>query len=301
MPSPVLDTTTDDGDWLRWNDIWRGMQDSRQETVLFTPGTPLTLMQFWQRAYFDDVWRLLGPNQTSARCLELGSGRGTTSMYLASRGCDVTLVDRSQAALQLARTSFRAHGLQPPRVLAADARATGLAGGSFDCIYNIGLLEHFDDPTPVLRESLRLLRRGGLLFNVIVPEGSPWRGMPIRTLLNPVGTALRLAGAAGRRLGGAASREAASAAVSESEMVRTGHRPDRYLRWMRELGETGSRCVPYNPYFSVYRRPWLERQITLRAYSAYLAWRRRSDRGLLLETRLLPSTAYLLYCRKGES
>jgi ubiquinone/menaquinone biosynthesis C-methylase UbiE len=55
-------------------------------------------------------------------------------------------------------------------VVLADARATGLESDSYDCVYSLGLLEHFDDPTPVLAEMLRVLKPGGWLYALVVPE-----------------------------------------------------------------------------------------------------------------------------------
>ena len=53
-------------------------------------------------------------------------------------------------------------------MLRADARDTRLPAESYDCIYSVGLLEHFEDPKPLLEEAVRLLRPGGLHFAVIV-------------------------------------------------------------------------------------------------------------------------------------
>ena len=101
-------------------------------------------------------------------------------MYIAGRNDNVTLVDLSATALDLATENFRCAGLRAPATHQADAADTGLPTAAYDCVYNIGLLEHFEDPTPVLAESLRLLAPGGLLFMVIIPEGLPWKSMPIR-------------------------------------------------------------------------------------------------------------------------
>jgi len=120
------------GNAVEWDSIWAGLPVDAQK--LFTCDSPRTLLQFWQRAYFEDLWALLGAGAERARCLELGSGRGTTSMYLASRGCDVTLVDLSPAALEQARSNFRAQGLREPSLFLTDARDSGLKPGSYDCV-----------------------------------------------------------------------------------------------------------------------------------------------------------------------
>src|ERR1700730_12524060 len=93
-------------------------------------------------------------------------------MYPTSTGCDVTMLDRSSAGFKVARANFTAEGLRLPEFVQADAQQTGLPSESYDCIVSIGLLEHFEDPRPVLAESLRLLRPGGLQFAVVIPERS---------------------------------------------------------------------------------------------------------------------------------
>jgi 2-polyprenyl-3-methyl-5-hydroxy-6-metoxy-1,4-benzoquinol methylase len=291
------------GDWQHWDTVWRGMRQSGADAVLYTDGTPRTLLEFWQRAYFEDLWGLMGAPEAGARCLELGAGRGTTSMYLARRECDVTLVDLAPAGLELAVRNFEHCGLRPPRAVVADARETGLEGGEYDCVYNIGLLEHFADPVPVLREALRLLKPGGLLFMVIIPEGSPWRSAPIRLGLNPFATGLRLAAALGRRVRGQAFATTTTTGGAdptvEREMLRTSHSRPQYLAWMRELGQEAAECVPYNPYFSLYRTPVLERVVTVPLYRWHLRMIRGRARYPRLQVEMPIAACDLLMCRRG--
>ncbi len=299
MADPPIEAHESAGDWLQWDRNWRRLGGGERDAVLYTPRTPRSLLEFWQRAYFDDLWDLMGPRAPQTRVLELGSGRGTTSMYLARRNCDVTLVDRSPAALDLAVRNFQRHGLLTPHIVHADARATRLESEGYDCIYNIGLLEHFDDPVPVLAESLRLLKPDGLLFMVIVPEGSRWRLPPARAVLNPIGIVRRISSAAVRRITSRIGPPRGSSAPDrgadgEQGMVRTSHSRTDYVRWMRALGQQGFECVPYNPYFSVYRSPALERLVTLPLYRWHLHRKRRRRAYPLLKTRAVASCDLLV-------
>jgi len=101
-------------------------------------------------------------------CVELGAGRGTISQYLAAIGCRVVLTDLCQLALDTAVRNWREAGLPPPECLAVDCQHTKLKRERFTLAHSVGLLEHFDDPLPTLRESLRLLRLGGLSWHIIV-------------------------------------------------------------------------------------------------------------------------------------
>ena len=92
-------------------------------------------------------------------------------MYMASRGfTDITLVDLSASVLDIAKENFRRFELAEPTCVVGNVEGTELSEGSFDVIYNIGLLEHFRDVRHVLAESFRILAVGGIIFMVIVPE-----------------------------------------------------------------------------------------------------------------------------------
>lgn len=91
-------------------------------------------------------------------------------MYLASRNCDVTMLDLSTEGFRVAKENFAREGVRLPKMVVADASNTGLRDGSYDCIYSIGLLEHFIDPRGVLKETMRLLAPGGRHFGVVIPE-----------------------------------------------------------------------------------------------------------------------------------
>ena len=96
--------------------------------------------------------------------IEIGSGRGTNGVLYARRGAKVTLLDRSDVALEQASELYRAHGLEPTTVLAdLFAPPEGLAG-AFDVSMSFGLCEHFLDARRlgVVRAHLDLVRGGGV-------------------------------------------------------------------------------------------------------------------------------------------
>lgn len=231
-----------EGNWAEWNQVWSGFEADTPEKMLYVVGPPRNLRQFWQRCYFEDLWALLGPGASRARCLELGSGRGTTSMYLAAQGCEVTMVDLAPAAFQRAARNFQAMRLPLPKMFLANACNTGLPSGRYDCVYNIGLLEHFDDPRSVLSESWRLLAPGGLLFSVIVPQVPTSRKWLTELLFAPWRLAMRPVWRSARRL-----RQSTPPPQAQA-MVRTGFARSQYERWMLQIGAGNVQCIPYNPY-----------------------------------------------------
>lgn len=137
-------------------------------------------------AYASDLISLIKErNYTSF--LELGAGKGTTSMYLIDAGYqDITLVDLSKEGEKLVTLVFNNYGFGKPNYIIADAENTPLKSKHYDCIYNIGLLEHFENPKPTLVESFRLLKSKGLIFMPIVPYQPYYKSLLCRLFFNPM-------------------------------------------------------------------------------------------------------------------
>jgi SAM-dependent methyltransferase len=108
-------------------------------------------------------------DKVEVKILELGCGPALDALWLAAKpGRQIHAVDNSARAIHLAASA--AHALQRSLSLhRADVRRTGLPDQAFDLVFSQGLLEHFPDPIPVWKESVRLLKPGGYLV-VDVPQ-----------------------------------------------------------------------------------------------------------------------------------
>ena len=174
------------GSYEGWNEVWKGQAAQGNINRNFCPDSPATLGQFWQKGYAIDLLNLIKGKNYSRFC-ELGSGRGTTSMHLSYHGnTDITLVDLAEDGLEIAKASFAAYKLPIPNIVVANVENTPLPSDSFDCIYNIGLLEHFEDPRPTLMEAFRLLKKDGMIFMPIVPELPAHKSFAHRLFFNPI-------------------------------------------------------------------------------------------------------------------
>ena len=104
-----------------------------------------------------------------ARVLEVGCGPGHISLELARLGYDVTGIDLSPAAIEVARRFADEDPWKEERGRLSYIVGDFLAGesfepDSFDAIVFVGALHHFPDQQAVGRRSRELLRAGGLLI-----------------------------------------------------------------------------------------------------------------------------------------
>jgi 2-polyprenyl-3-methyl-5-hydroxy-6-metoxy-1,4-benzoquinol methylase len=94
--------------------------------------------------------------------LEVGFAPGKMLAWVAQRlGAVVTGVDYSPRGVEVAKGLFKA------LEITADLRCesifeTTLKPSSFDVVYSAGVIEHFEDPRPIVAKHMELLRPGGI-------------------------------------------------------------------------------------------------------------------------------------------
>lgn len=104
---------------------------------------------------------------------EVGCGTGRHSIPLVELGARVVCVDFSPGALNVVRRAAVGSGRPAPLLVAGDTRALPFPDATFDILFHQGLLEHFTDPLPVLREQARVVRPSGHLL-IDVPQRWNW-------------------------------------------------------------------------------------------------------------------------------
>ena len=134
--------------------------------------------RFWcERSEIEDVYptdgrvveQILAEGPVSGRLvLEVGAGSGRDSISLAEAGATAVLLDYSAPSLEVARGVATRAGRRV-HLVRADALAMPFRDGSFHVVFHQGLLEHFRDPRPLLRENVRVLGERGILL-VDVPQ-----------------------------------------------------------------------------------------------------------------------------------
>jgi len=109
---------------------------------------------------------------SNALCsLDLGCGTGAIAVRIAQQGFQVTLLDSSQAMLDIAQHAAVAAGVGGQLTL-KNGDATTLrdlfAPRSFDVILCHNVLEYVDDPGAVLCDAARLLRNSSSVLSFLV-------------------------------------------------------------------------------------------------------------------------------------
>lgn len=99
--------------------------------------------------------------------LDIGGGPGRYSLYLAQKGCDVTLLDLSPENTKFAVQRAIEQGLTI-KTISGDAReAHKLAPGQYDHVLLMGPMYHLLEETErkdAVNTALKLLKSGGILY-----------------------------------------------------------------------------------------------------------------------------------------
>ena len=106
------------------------------------------------------------------KVLDIGGGPGRYSLYLAEKGCDVTLYDLSEANTNHAAEKAAERGLQL-RTITGDARIADntLAKNQFDHVLLMGPLYHLleeADRIKATQAAVNLAKPGGLLYAAFI-------------------------------------------------------------------------------------------------------------------------------------
>jgi ubiquinone/menaquinone biosynthesis C-methylase UbiE len=109
------------------------------------------------------------------RFLDLGCGLGCCAALYNRRTRNASVgMDFALPAMRFARKESRRLGIGSNYV-AGDVYRLPFADSSFDSVYIGQVLEHLDDESKVVREAIRILKRGGKLI-VSVPIGKACSG-----------------------------------------------------------------------------------------------------------------------------
>ena len=106
--------------------------------------------------------------------------------WAAARGARAFGVDISEPTVIQARGAFRSVA-SPLRGSVADVRALPVLDASFDAIYSMGTIEHFDETEQAVREMARVLKPGGTAIVGVPNRHDPFLRPLLATVMQALG------------------------------------------------------------------------------------------------------------------
>jgi SAM-dependent methyltransferase len=123
---------------------------------------------WWYSSRRKMLRRLVAP-VTPGRALDVGCGSGGNTAVLRDLGWQVTGLEYSPAAAELAH----ARGLD---IVQGDATRLPFPDGSFDLVISTDMWEHIEDHEAVARETARVVRPGGRVLVAVPCSMKLWSG-----------------------------------------------------------------------------------------------------------------------------
>jgi len=99
--------------------------------------------------------------------LEVGCGSSTTSLFLSPKICSFTGVDISEEALSLSRKNAKRLNVKNARFIKGDCFKLPFKDNQFDIVWSQGLIEHFDNDQGILKEKIRVCKKGGIIITSV--------------------------------------------------------------------------------------------------------------------------------------
>lgn len=183
-------------------DFWASQWISNKASGMEHPNAP-TWSNDRDRMLLDFIRPYLPQSGVIAE-LGCGSARLLARIGLERPDLKLIAVDYEESALTLTAESSRVYGV-PIETRLGDVTNLSFPDESFDMVLSGGLLEHFDDPRPALREMVRTLRPGGTFYAAVVPRKLFSLHRPMHRWLGP-------------------------------QVKRTTFGAQDYARWLREAG-----------------------------------------------------------------
>lgn len=108
--------------------------------------------------------------------LEVGSGWGLFVALARKQAIESYGIEPEEKVYETSLKILESYGLSKDFIKKASGEDISFKDNTFDVIYSTMVLEHVKDPEKVIKESIRVLKKGGYLQFVIPNYGSFWEG-----------------------------------------------------------------------------------------------------------------------------
>ena len=145
-----------------WDSVWE-KQQIRQSSLH-------TLIYFLREHYFSATFARFARKRIKGLILEVGCGTAQCSLKIAVKGIDIIGADFSASALQLAKKYSSGSKLS---LIVTDAFSLPFSENTFDAVWSVGLLEHFETPSLALAEMRRVVKPKGKVLAIVPYKYGP--------------------------------------------------------------------------------------------------------------------------------
>lgn len=123
---------------------------------------------YWWKDYYKSIQKYFReslPKNQKIKLLEAGCGSGKASFIVAEKNWELTLVDISENALLYAKQLSIKWGHPNAQLIEGDIFDLPVADHSFDFVWNIGVIEHYDctEIKQIIASMIRKAKPGGVL------------------------------------------------------------------------------------------------------------------------------------------
>ena len=151
---------------------WKASINTKDDDILALdrPKSQVEFFYLMYNRYIENSIRNHFHNLIGVKLLEVGCGRATSSIYQAKKlDIKVTPTDYSEAALAVANKNIKKYGVSAEPQL-ADIYALPFSDNSFDVVISLGVMEHIAKAEVAYQEMFRVLKPGGIVISMNVPE-----------------------------------------------------------------------------------------------------------------------------------
>lgn len=145
-----------------WAQIW----EERAFVPIDIEGKISTWQQLAWKVGLEFLGEIYKKAKTGNLVLECGCGSANDSLFLAKRGYKTIMLDNSFEAIMHAKRNFLYFKAQGAYVM-GDVQKLPFKDNLFDIVTSGGLLEHFKDIIPSIKEMVRILKPRGLFVTTI--------------------------------------------------------------------------------------------------------------------------------------
>lgn len=112
------------------------------------------------KGLYDNIRRKRDWQLEDARLIDVGAGQGGGVLEALHRGADAHGVEPGPEFAVLAKRRLNEDGFNPERIHQSGGESLPFADGTFDYAISLQVLEHVEDPLPLLKEMYRVLKPG---------------------------------------------------------------------------------------------------------------------------------------------